>query len=209
MPNRRRSASRSASPSQSRSRTRHDNGSQGDGDNDEEQIENLNRNVQGIGNQSVDGDNQNNNENVGNENIGDGPVIEPVDIELLPIMNRLSEISVDQLEGDESNKLNLNRVYIDVQLLRLITPSLQQKAMTYGVRRRNNNNQDIIFSRLMLCRVYSEKKYFNGSRLVYLMESKNSNQCLFNKNVELRDNGVISIGTFFFVLVLPCSLKIR
>ena len=114
MPNRRRSASRSASPSHSRSRTRHDNGPQRDGDNDEEQIENLNENVQGIENQGVDGDNQNNNENVGNENIGDGPVIEPVDTELLPIMNRLSEIGVDQLEGDESNKLNLNRVYIDV-----------------------------------------------------------------------------------------------
>ena len=111
---------------------------------------------------------------------------------------------------DESNKLNLYRVYIDVQLLRLITPSLQQKAMTYGVRRRNNNNQDIIFSRLMLCRVYSEKKYFNGSRLVYLMESKNSNQCLFNKNVELRDNGVISIGTFFRIVTpLPIENKMR
>ena len=161
MPNRKRSASRSASPSHSRSRNRHDNESLHDGDNDEEHNENLNDDVQIIENQGVDGDNQNNNENqnnnanVGNDNIDNGPGIEPVDIELLPIMTRLSEIGVDQLEGDESNKLNLNRVYIDVQLLRLITPSLQQKAMTYGVRRRNNNNQDVIFSRLMLCRVYS------------------------------------------------------
>ena len=208
MPNRKRSASRSTSPSHSRSRSSHDNESQCNVDIDVEQIENLNANIQEIEDQGVDGDNQNNNENVGNENIGDGPVIEPVDTELLPIMNRLSEIGVDQLEGDESNKLNLNRVYIDVQLLRLITPSLQQKAMTYGVRRCNNNNQDIIFSRLMLCRVYSEEKYFNGSRLIYLMESKNSNQCLFNKNVELRDNGVISIGTFFRI-VTHCLLKTR
>ena len=110
MPNRRRSTSRSASPSHSGSRTRHDNGPQRDGDNDEEQIENLNENVQDIENQGVDGDNLNNNENVGIDNNGDVPVIEPVDIELLPIMNRLSEIGVDQLEGDESNKLNLNRV---------------------------------------------------------------------------------------------------
>ena len=114
MPNRKRSASRSTSSSHSRSRSCHDNGSRCDGYNDEEQIENLNENIQGIENQGVDGDNQNNNENVGNENIGDGPGIEPLDIKLLPIMNRLSEISVDQLEGDESNKLNLNRVYIDV-----------------------------------------------------------------------------------------------
>ena len=128
MPNRRRSASRSASPNQSRSRTRYNNGQQRDEDNDEEHNENLNDNAQSIENQAENTDNQNNNENqnnsenVGNDNIGDGPGIEPVDIELLPIMNRLSEIGVDQLEGDESNKLNLNRVYIDVQLLRLITP---------------------------------------------------------------------------------------
>ena len=114
------------------------------------------------------------------------------------------------MEGEESNKLNLNRVYIDVQLLRLITPSLQQKTMTYGVRCRNNNNQDIIFSKLMLCRVYSEEKYFNVSRLIYLMESKNSNQCLFNKNIDFRDNGVISIGTFFRILTpLPIDNKMR
>ena len=121
----------------------------------------------------------------------DGSVIEPLDTELLPIMNRINEISVDQLEGDEYNKLNLNKVYIDIQLLRLITLSLQQKAITYGVRRRNNNNKDIIFSRLMLCRVYSEEKHFNGSTLIYLMESKNSNQCLFNKNFQLIDNPIM------------------
>ena len=137
-------------------------------------------------------------------------VLKPLDPDLIPIMNKLSEINVDQLEGDESNKINLNRVYIDVQLLRLITPSLQQKAMTYGVRRRNNNNQYVIFSRLMLCRVYSNKRYFDGSRLIYLMESKNSNQCLFNKNIELRDNGVISIGTFFRIVTpLPIENKMR
>ena len=32
------------------------------------------------------------------------------------------------------------------------------------------------------------------------MESKNSNKCMFDKNVELRDNGVISIGTFFQII---------
>ena len=140
----------------------------------------------------------------------DDSVLKPLDPELISIMKKLSEVNVDQLEGDESNKINLNRVYIDVQLLRLITPNQQQKAMTYGVRRRNNNNQDVIFSRLMLCRVYSNKRCSDGSRLIYLMESKNSNQCLFNKNIELRDNGVISIGTFpRIVTPLPIENKMR
>ena len=62
----------------------------------------------------------------------------------------------------------------------------------------------------MLCRVYSNKRYFDESRLIYLMESKNSNQCLFNKNIELRDNGVISIGTFFRIVTpLPIENKMR
>ena len=100
--------------------------------------------------------NGNNNENEGddiNGNFGflndddteenEDTEYEPLDTDLVPLMNRLIEINIDQLEGDEPNKLNLNRVYVDVQLLRLITPSSQQKAMTYGVRRRSNNNQDV------------------------------------------------------------------
>ena len=160
MTRRKRSASRSTFPSHSRNRTSHDNELQNNVNIDEAQVENLNENIHENNDEVVVEDHQNNNENVENENFGfindnerqiglegkekeDGLVIEPLDTELLPLMNKLNEISVDQLEGEESNKLNLNRVYIDVQLLRLITPSLQQKAMTYGVRCGNNNNQDI------------------------------------------------------------------
>ena len=134
----------------------------------------------------------------------------PLDDDLLPLMERLNEIKIEQLEGEETNKINLNRSFIDVQLLRLITPSSQQKAMAYGVRRRINSNQEIIFSRLLLCRVHSQNNYYNGSKLIYLMESKNSNQNMFNSNVEFRDNGVISIGTFFRVVTpLPIENKMR
>ena len=126
---------------------------------------------------------------------------EPLDTDLIDddTMDRLNEVNIDELEGDNHLFLNLNRVYVDVQLLRLITPNSSQKAVIYGARRRTNN-QEVIFSRLLLCRIHSEQNYNIGSKLIYLMESKNSNKCMFDKNVELRDNGVISIGTFFRII---------
>ena len=83
--------------------------------------------------------------------------------------------------------------YEDLSLL------IQLKTFIYGATRRTNN-QEVIFSRLLLCRIHSEQNYMIGSKLIYLMESKNSNKCMFDKNVELRDNGVISIGTFFQII---------
>ena len=126
---------------------------------------------------------------------------EPLDTDLIDddTMDRINEVNIDELEGDNHLFLNLNRVYVDVQLLRLITPNSSQKAVVYGARRRTNN-QEVIFSRLLLCRIHSEQNYNTGSKLIYLMESKNSNKCMFDKNVELRDNGVISIGTFFRII---------
>ena len=160
-------------------------------------------------NEGDDDDNvlEENNEESANE---DDSMYTPFNTELLPLMERFNEIKIEQLEGEETNKINLNRSFLDVQLLRLITPSSQQKAMAYGVRRCNNNNQEIIFSRLLLCRVHSQNNYYNSSKLIYLMESKNSNQNMFNNNVEFRDNGVISIGTFFRVVTpLPIENKRR
>ena len=186
-----------------------------DYDNDHEnENEHENDNENNEGNERHhENDNENNegdeDDNVSEEN-EDELMYTPLDTELLPLMERLNEIKIEQLEGEETNKINLNRSFLDVQLLRLITPSSQQKAMAYGVRRRINSNQEIIFSRLLLCRVHSQNNYYSGSKLIYLMESKNSNQNMFNNNVEFRDNGVISIGTFFRVVTpLPIENKMR
>lgn len=109
---RKRSASRSTYPSHNRNRSSHDNKSQNNVNIDEAQVENLNRNIHENNDQVVVEDHQNNNENVENENFGfindderqiglegeeeeDGLVIEPLDTELLPLMNKLNEISVD------------------------------------------------------------------------------------------------------------------
>ena len=71
---------------------------------------------------------------------------EPLDTDFVDnvTMNRINEVNIDELEGERHLYLNLNRVYIDVQLLRLITPNSTQKAVIYGARRRTNN-QEVIF----------------------------------------------------------------
>ena len=38
------------------------------------------------------------------------------------------------------------------------------------------------------------------SQHIYLMEAKNSNNMLFERNLELRDDGTISISTFLRIL---------
>ena len=65
------------------------------------------------------------------------------------------------------------------------------------------------YTRLILCRVFSESE---GNLLVYLMESplKNQNTNLWLHNIELRDNGVISIGTILrIVSPLPVTSYLR
>ena len=65
------------------------------------------------------------------------------------------------------------------------------------------------YTRLLLCRVYSE---IDGSLLVYIMESPslNKNNNLWLNNVELRDNGVITVGTVFRITCpLPVTSYLR
>jgi hypothetical protein len=147
-----------------------------------------------------------------NENRRMRHVLSPLDLSLLNerFMRRMKEVKVDLLQGESVLEINLNRIYIDVQIIRVITPSPAQKANIYGVRRKNSNNQEVHFSRLFLCRIHSELDLNEHSRLIYLMEAKNSNNMLFDRNLELRDDGTISIGTFLRILApLPIENNMK
>ena len=66
------------------------------------------------------------------------------------------------------------------------------------------------FSRLFLCRVYSQSYQEDNDQLVYVMESRNQNSNLWNKNIHHRDNGALSIGSFFrFLCPLPIVTYMR
>lgn len=130
----------------------------------------------------------------------------PLDSSLInqPVITDLKEVGVNDLIGEKVFDIDLDDQYIDVQLLRIITPNTDQKAHIYSIRRargtNNNNSSEVHFSRIYQCRIYSEKNLNDHSQLLYLMESRNSNQSLFDRNLEYRDNGTITIGSFLRII---------
>lgn len=112
------------------------------------------------------------------------------------------EISITTLSSDNVYTMNMNRNYIDVQLIRIITPRKEQKAYLYSLRsgRRGGGSKEMHFSRIFQCRVYSAMNSSEHKKIIYLMESKNSNNNMFERNLDFRDNGTISIGTFLRVI---------
>ena len=105
------------------------------------------------------------------------------------LFTRLREISVNVLSSEGASTMNMNRKYILVQLIRIISPGATQKANIYGSRRKfGTNNQEVTFSRLFLCRVHPEEGMpSDNGRLIYLMQARNSNSSLFEDNKEWRD----------------------
>jgi hypothetical protein len=139
--------------------------------------------------------------------------LSPIDQSLIGsvLMRRMTnEVTIDDLIDEKKIlEMNLNRNYIDVQLVRVITPNKDQKANIYATRRRGNN-QDVHFSRIYLCRVHSNLRITQNSRLLYLMEARGSNNTLFDRNMEYRDDGTFTIGVYFRILApLPIENNMR
>ena len=109
------------------------------------------------------------------------------------------------LEHSDAIQKNINTKLIDIQILRVITPDQQTNATVYN-RQRNENNQSLErFSWLLVARVHP---YFHPEKnveIVYFMEARNTNNNFYNVNVQYRDNGSISIGSFPWV---PCPIPI-
>ena len=130
-------------------------------------------------------------------------VLEPVDRTLVgtPILTRLSPISVSELmNGDFTMECDLNLKYIDLQLLRILVPNkdIGSKVSFYGAKGKGGKTMQnsTSYHRLYLCRAL----YDDTGKLVYIIQSKDTNQCLWDKNVEYRDNGILTIGTIFRVI---------
>lgn len=115
-------------------------------------------------------------------------------------LNRLSRVSLSELLSE--NGIQDNTKFMDLQLLRMVSPVNipgVNGAYTYASNRNRNRNTggQTNYTRLFLCRVYSDKE---GDKLIYLMETKTQNKELWKLNPNLRDNGVLSIGTVFRIL---------
>ena len=103
---------------------------------------------------------------------------------------------------------------INVQILRIIVhnPHVQNGSNIQAYSRSRFGSvrpSSMPYTRLLLCRVFSEE---DGNLLVYLMESPslNKNCNLWLNNVELRDNGVITVGAVFRIISpLPITNYLR
>ena len=131
----------------------------------------------------------------------------PVDRSLnnhVVFFNRFEEINISDLETSDAIRLRLNFKYIDLQLIRIITSS-QNGVNIYSNRRggpggRNINSSQTRFSRLFLFKTFSPNNPQDSTNLVYMMEARNENVNLWNKNTQHRDNDTISIGCFIRVI---------
>ena len=115
------------------------------------------------------------------------------------------EISLTTLESDGASQHRLTFKYIDVHRIRIITSSAA--AVNVYSRKRPNVNQNIMkFSCLILAKVHSITNPSDNAKLMYIMEARNKNQNLWSKNVNLCDNGTVSIGAF---IRIPSQLPVE
>ena len=128
-------------------------------------------------------------------------------------IRRTSIVNLNTLTDPDAEP-SIKRAIV-LQILRIIAhnPHVQNgsSAQTYSRPRGYGpaRPSSMPYTRLILCRVYSEDE---GSVLAYLMESpsKNTNTNLWLNNVELRDNGIVTVGTILrIVSPLPVTSYLR
>jgi hypothetical protein len=93
-----------------------------------------------------------------------------------------------------------NSTYIDLQLLRIISPvniAGSSGAYNYSKNKNNRRGTQTNYTRLFLVRSHSKEE---GDKLAYIMETRTENKSLWTHNVELRDNGMLTIGAIFRML---------
>lgn len=127
-------------------------------------------------------------------------------------INRTTIVNLNVLTDPEAEP-SMRRAIV-LQILRIIAhnPHVQNgsSAQTYSRSRTGPVRPSAMpYTRLILCRVFSPEE---GNALVYLMESpsKNKNTNLWLNNVELRDNGIVTVGTILrIVSPLPVTSYLR
>ena len=114
------------------------------------------------------------------------------------MMRGHQSISIQSLMSENAKDIPRDG-YIDLQLLRIVANSYVGNgatALRYYARNNNNNTESKNYSRLFLCKVVRKDE---NDLLVYMMESSNVNNNLWQRNLQYRDNGIMTIGTIFRV----------
>eukprot|EP00957_Ditylum_brightwellii_P027751 2097277-Ditylum_brightwellii.AAC.1 len=117
-----------------------------------------------------------------------------------PMMDSMEEIKLSKLtDSSQMRATDLDINYIDLQLLRIISPGPSTNT-AHNYSRARNTGLQVNYMRMFLFCVSSLKREGDNNLLCYLMESKSSHTHLFDKNVHFHDNGTITIGTICCML---------
>ena len=127
----------------------------------------------------------------------------PLDTTLvvLPMFAVISLISLADCMINESEFMILDLKYFDSQIMQVIVPSAGNginSAYVYGNWSRNRNNANQVHYYGLLSFRFLSKHCIN--KLCYVMENRNTNAYLWDRNVELHKNGTITTCTTFRVL---------
>ena len=121
--------------------------------------------------------------------------------------NRSEKSNIIFLSSGKSNLVNMNNTYIVGQILRIVSPIANNNAYVNRTYRGGvTQTQQVAYIRLILLRVHNEDGDNENSELFYLMITRDDNNKLFHRDLELRDNGVISIGSYLRILA-PCEIE--
>lgn len=118
----------------------------------------------------------------------------PIDQNLINTrVMRTEEIRVkDLLNENVEMEMSLNKTHVNLQILRIITPQAGNTGNAMTRYQRGNQQQRINFIRIILCR--------NNNELCYIMMTSDTNKRLFHRDLMLRDNGTITIGSYIRLL---------
>jgi hypothetical protein len=123
------------------------------------------------------------------------------DMQTTPIFDRMNEATLLKLmDVTKVDDMDLDLHFLDIQLMRVISPGPTNNTALSFNRGKNKMSSPINYSRMFLCRIISLESLNENKHLCYLMETKTTNICLFDKNINYRDNGVITVGTIMSIL---------
>ena len=124
-------------------------------------------------------------------------------LEVCALFTILSTVYLACLMRNEIEWMNLDLNYFNAKIMRVIVPSAgngSNSAYMYGNQLSIQNNfNHAYYPQLLLLRFVSKN---DSNRLYYYMKTLNTNDYLWDCNVELRNNGTITSVTFFDSLLL-------
>ena len=122
----------------------------------------------------------------------------PIDNALLDsrLMSRLVRTTIANLmdEGINNANSNFSLKFIEAQFLRIISPQGDSQASIYN--RLRNRGSTTNYTRILMFRQHG----IDGNQVFYMMIARALNTDLFNRNIEFRDNGILTIGSYVRIL---------